>query len=681
MTQRIATIAVSLALIGALFVGAPQRVAATSYSPDLFVAMSGGGYAGTYASECNSPDFTADSVVYGNAGNTHEDNVDIQDAIDAASADQTIYICTGTYDIVHALVDQNKSITLVGAGEANTTLDAYGITNIITWAPVSADRNLSISNMKLYDGRSTGDSGTSGYGGGIDQSSGDLNSDSVTFDSNLASLAGGAVAWSQDAAGVFTITNSTFTNNNAAGGGAIASTGAVSVSDSTFTGNFSTADYNCHGGGGAIIALTDVTVSNSTFTSNVAQLGETDNAYCASDMSLTDEQFGGLGGAIFAGGVEFVSASTFRLNESNYAGGAIYALGSADGSYRGTVTGSHFSGNRQTQEVNDAGCCMNWGGSAIYHFSRGLAVTGSTFDNNGENSDTNGSAIMNAGVCIECDWSDYSANTALSITSSTFTGNHGAHGGAIATGPALTVTSSTFTGNNAYSSGGAITGDVMKISSSTFTGNSSFDGGAIMICGDGSTITGSAFTNNEAVYGGAIKSWNHTFISGSTFRSNHAYSDAGAVWAYNLTVTGSTYVGNSSNNNGGAMRVQSQASVRSSVFSNNSAQARGGAILTNRYDGSKSRFTGNKAGTTGGALFIFNPRAEELLAIRSNTFLRNTATIGGGAVALDLLCVPGNALGRSRLARVTSMNTFSGNRATQLHRTNDLYAYIDGYCD
>jgi len=72
-----------------------------------------------------------------------------------------------------------------------------------------------------------------------------------------------------------------------------------------------------------------------------------------------------------------------------------------------------------------------------------------------------------------------------------------------------------------------------------------------------------------------------------------------------------------------------------------------------------------------------------MLEIRSNIFMRNLASIGGGAVALDLFCVSaqGVAPSRSRLARFTSLNRFSSNRATQLRRWSDLYAYSDGFCD
>ena len=128
-------------------------------------------------------------------------------------------------------------------------------------------------------------------------------------------------------------------NGSTGGGGAIVNFGTVTVTDSTFSGNSTSA-----ADGGAIFNNGTVTVTDSTFSSNSAT--------------------GGDGGAIFNHGTATITSSTFSSNSASTAdGGAIFNFGTA------TITNSTFSGN----SAADGGAIFNNGTATI---------TSSTFSSN-----------------------------------------------------------------------------------------------------------------------------------------------------------------------------------------------------------------------------------------------------------------------------------------------------------
>jgi hypothetical protein len=92
---------------------------------------------------------------------------------------------------------------------------------------------------------------------------------------------------------------------------------------------------------------------------------------------------------------------------------------------------------------------------------------------------------------------------------------------------------------------------------------------------------------------------------------------------------------------------------------------------TGTVDG--SRFTRNTAGQHGGAIFFDSPAPTDLRLMRRNTFSRNTAA-AGGAITFG----PCGAPSRSEAARVQRANRFSGNRATEQRRTNNIERWEGG---
>ena len=270
------------------------------------------------------------------------------------------------------------------------------------------------------------------------------------------------------------------------------------------------------------------------------------------------------------------------------------------------------------------------------------------------------------------------ADDNVTATNSTFTGNiSDDYGGAIYADDNATVTRSTFTGNISIDDyGGAVyASSTLTATSSTFTGNSGDEGGAIYAYGI--TVTSSTFTNNSADSdGGAINNLiGNATVTSSTFTNNSADSDGGdggAINALTVIATSSTFTGNSADY-GGAISGYDTATVTNSTFTNNSAESSGGAVIT--YNGiiARSRFTRNTAGEHGGAVALWDQNSDDLQQVRGNTFSRNTAS-AGGAITLRS-CEP--TYTRSQVRRVERVNRFSGNRATQQRRTNNIELWVD----
>lgn len=295
-------------------------------------------------------------------------------------------------------------------------------------------------------------------------------------------------------------------------------------------------------------------------------------------------------------------------------------------------------------------------GGAIYADDN-VAATNSTFA--GNISDYYGGAI-------------YTDDNAT-VTRSTFTGNTATddYGGAIYANSTIIATSSTFTGNSS-SSGGAISASNATATNSTFTGNSGYEGGAIYA--HGITVTSSIFTGNSATAnGGALYSYDGGAITAtsSTFTGNTATDDGGAISAGDATATSSTFTNNSANY-GGAISGYDTATVTNSTFMKNSAESSGGAVIT--YNGiiARSRFTRNTAGEHGGAVALWDQNSDDLQQVRGNTFSRNTASAGG---AITLRSCE-TTYTRSQVRRVERVNRFSGNRATQQRRTNNIEPWV-----
>jgi hypothetical protein len=160
-------------------------------------------------------------------------------------------------------------------------------------------------------------------------------------------------------------------------------------------------------------------------------------------------------------------------------------------------------------------------------------------------------------------------------------------GGAIYATTAAIVTNSRFISNDASDDGGAIYADAVTVTSSTFTGNTADEGGAIYGGGQSvgvstATVTSSTFTGNTAAfYGGAISAGTAT-VTSSTFTGNTA-EEGGAILAFTGTIARSRFIRNTAGGHGGAVHLFAPTSdnlqkLRGNTFTRNRAGA-GGAIV------------------------------------------------------------------------------------------------------
>lgn len=408
------------------------------------------------------------------------------------SAPVTIPV-TATLDIRTAAIIDGGSLV---------TLDGKGTTRIMYVNKLSAGTKLTLRNMTLTNGKSSGFEPS--FGGCIYSRQSAVELDNVAFSGCRAGNGAALYVYG----GALTIDRSTFDRNQASDGGAIYALqgGRVVVRNSSFTANTATGD-----GGALLMDNSPLEVSNSRFEENKA-------------LGTQSQPNIGLGGAIYgnnAGATITIAGSQFRQNYAKLQGGAVFA----DYNAPLTITNSSFSNNRSDSQ-----------GGAVGTWKTQASLSVCTFT--GNSSGGGGGAILSGEA------------TTMSVNRSVFTQNiAGRDGGALYnyTGP-LTVNDSHFDANRAGTDGrgdtrgGAIVNyrAPMTINSSSFTGNrvagSNGFGGAIGNAGS-ATIINSTLYDNSAEYGGAIYGLRDTRVVNTTIVRNRGTNGANLNWEQTTTMT------------------------------------------------------------------------------------------------------------------------------------------------
>ncbi len=219
---------------------------------------------------------------------------------------------------------------------------------------------------------------------------------------------------------------------------------------------------------------------------------------------------------------------------TEYGGGAITNL-----SGQLTVTDMTFSGN-----MGYAGAISNGGLSDAPvnpYYTAALTATNSTFSDNHTYGHSSG-AISGVG-----------ANTHLTVSGSTFSGNVGVWGAIANNGGTLVVSGSTFSGNDgaiANSDASDANSPHTTVTGSTFSGNDGTiaNNGGTMTVTSSSIISGTNDYNSEI--DGAIENDGTLSIASSTIAHNSA--NYGAIVNFGeLTLTSSTLADNTGSNVGG----------------------------------------------------------------------------------------------------------------------------------
>jgi CSLREA domain-containing protein len=209
----------------------------------------------------------------------------------------------------------------------------------------------------------------------------------------------------------------------------------------------------------------------------------------------------------------FFVDSVFSLTLQNLTVAVSSAENGGVAENRGALTIAHSTFD-QNQAWLSGGAIYNWGPLAT------LTISESTFSNNASYGEDYGGG---GGV--------YNAGGTVTISDSTFSGNHGS--GVMTRGGTLTITNSTFSDNTASYIGGAVlqlVGGTMTFSNSTFSGNTATDwGGAIYGVGQ-MNITNSTFSGNSAPNGGGVVNAGGSLsITNSTFALNSGWRGGGDV--------------------------------------------------------------------------------------------------------------------------------------------------------
>jgi hypothetical protein len=290
------------------------------------------------------------------------------------------------------------------------------------------------------------------------------------------------------------------------------------------------------------------------------------------------------GGIFTAGGGSQLSLSGVTLRGNGTSGNGVDSSGTMVSITDSTITGFGGAGlvigaslTMSDSKVTDNG----GGGIADQSFGGNISITGSTFS--GNHSGTSGGAI---------DFGNPGGVTLVSITGSVFTGNSAAvNGGAIAMeiteNSPMTIANCTMSHNTAAALGGALylNSQQTAITNTTMTGNTADTGGAIAALGADITLEASTLNGNQAIGGAApdgfgageggglfVNAAGPTAVTNSTLSGNTAAGSGGGAYVnYGIaTVSSSTITGNTApaGNGGGVGVYGGQAQTAEATITN-----------------------------------------------------------------------------------------------------------------
>jgi LPXTG-site transpeptidase (sortase) family protein len=396
------------------------------------------------------------------------------------------------------------------------------------------------------------DSNYAFHGGGIDVlNNGAVTITDSTISNNLATIEGGGF-YNVNAATII-INTSTFSDNAAAsdsslnkeGGGLYNEDGDVTITDSTFSGNYvnsTDAAASSHSGGGiyhyeGTLILDDSTVSANYVGANASQsdgggiYNEKGILVIKNGSLIDDNDSEDDGGGLYSGSQAVsmsVEGSTISNNETNGGdGGGIY------------ISSGSLSVDDSSIEYNKA---ENGGGIRISTGAGAVTIkNGSSVSNNEAGNTGGGLDIFANDYDVTVDASTFASNKALYDNGGAISANP-AGGGETGTLDILngSLIGGAGQGNTAAEQGGGIAMQqgVMIVDASTISYNTADVGGGVF--SNGATLTlrnGSLIDNNESTYdvGGGIfhnnSNGGSTTISYSTISNNTSYGYGGGIYA------------------------------------------------------------------------------------------------------------------------------------------------------
>lgn len=338
----------------------------------------------------------------------------------------------------------------------------------------------------------------------------------------------------------------------ASGGGVYTITGTDTISNATFTTNNAGGNPFGNGnGGGLYISSGNVTINSSTFNGNTA-----------TDPGSKDQEGGAIyinSGTVTINGTSTALGTFTKNNATN--GGAIFLEG---GSLTVNSDVNFGSSSSSGNVATDGGAIDQAGGT--------LAVQGASFTGN--------SATKSGGaIYISSATSATITGTGFGTGTANFGSNSAVNGGAIWTEANLSLISDVFgastTGNLATGNGGAldVAGGTTTLQKDTFSTNtaSAGKGGAIY---NSATLNGTATSllDNSAVSGGGLYNSGTAYLTNLTAADNNATNGGGFYTAAGtLSLVNDTVSFNGATNAGGGIYNASALKLLNTIVAENSA--------------------------------------------------------------------------------------------------------------
>ena len=269
----------------------------------------------------------------------------LREAIEAANTNTAVDACpagdpaptvdiisfgvTGTITHQSGQVVITDDLTIHGPGASNLSLGTGGYGRVLA-VPVGVTLNLSDLTLANSYGEVVG---------GVIYNEGTVTVTGTVFSGNSGGN-GGAI--NNSPTGTLIITNTTFSQNLGQIGGAIRNEGMAAVTDTSFSGNF-TSSSGQSGSGAGIFNLGTLTVTNAAFSGNFANVGA--GIFNIGTLTITNANFSGnsafsLGGGIFNGGTLTIYKSKITGNNAASGGGIFNDSGGTV-----TLTKSKVKGN------------------------------------------------------------------------------------------------------------------------------------------------------------------------------------------------------------------------------------------------------------------------------------------------------------------------------------------------
>lgn len=472
---------------------------------------------------------------------------------------------------------------------------------------------LQMGRVTFTDTTFTGGS-ASNQGGAIYVDSGSVIVENGLFEENESTSNGGAVSLNTRASLQLSDTELSDNHTDTGHGAGVYGWGSndITISGSTFYGNYPDEYTSGYGGGALYMSSGTLTVSDSTFEANYAYYGAAMMLYTTAatfDAVTFSTNYAYYGGAIYLSSSSTLTDTdgVYDTNTSYYYGAGIYAYYNFQLDFDGTVFtenaayygygGAVFASTYGYMGFNNVEFDSNYSyysGGAIYayYLIGDVNLTSSTFTDN--------SATYGYGGAL---YSYYYNN--VNVSSSSFDTNEAYYsGGAIYNYPYgnTTITSSSFTYNAAtYTSGGAIywapasTDYDFLMAGSDVSGNSSrYEGGGLHLYGGGSvTLQGNTILENsleDDSFGGGVAAsgfvdlvlWGNEIVGNESIIGGGVYLGEGSDETATATVLNNVVANNSASRLAGgfgAVSVGGLSMVNNTIVGNQALQGGGGVYL------------------------------------------------------------------------------------------------------